>query len=89
MAFLDKMTDFSRTVAKKSEQMMDTAKLKVKISENRSIMKDYEIQLGKLVYEKYNNGEMMEEQWKELCEKIKEKETENEELQRALSSESL
>ncbi|WP_130863554.1 hypothetical protein [Bacilliculturomica massiliensis] len=84
MAFLDKVTDMGRTAAKKSEEMMDVAKTKLKISENKSIMKDFEIEIGKLVYAKYQKGEALDVQLLELCEKIKEKEAENSRLESAL-----
>lgn len=84
MAFLDRVTDMGRTAAKKSGEMMDTAKTKLKISENKSIMKDYEIEIGKLIYAKYQKGEALDVQVMELCEKIKEKEAENDELERSL-----
>lgn len=81
MTFLDRMTDVKRSAVKKSGEMMDTAKIKLKISENKSIVKDYKIEIGTAVYEKFCKGEEPEQALRDLCEKIRQKEEENRNLE--------
>ncbi len=82
MAFLDKMTDFSRSAMKKSEEVMETAKINLKISQKKSVIKDYQVEIGKIIYTSFKNGELAM-----LCEKIKLEEEEMGALQESLENE--
>ncbi|MBQ8590762.1 MAG: hypothetical protein IJ486_09975 [Firmicutes bacterium] len=85
MAFLDKMSDFGKTVAKKSGEAMDTAKIKLKISDHKSQIKEYKIQIGNNVYVSIDAGaELDMEALKDLCAKIKEEEAAIAELEASL-----
>lgn len=85
MAFLDKVTDFGKTVAKKSGEAVDTAKIKLKISDRKSQIKDYKIQMGNSIYEDFEaEGDINVEALKELYNKIKEEEAAIRELEASL-----
>ena len=59
MAFLDKVSDFGKTVAKKSGEAVDTAKIKIKISDRKGNIKDIKVQMGTAIYETFEaNGEL-------------------------------
>lgn len=87
MAFLDKMTDFSRSAMKKSEGVMETAKINLKISQKKSIMKEHQIEIGKMMYASYKNGETLDSNVVGFCEKIKKEEEEMQALQESLNNE--
>ncbi|MEA4988488.1 MAG: hypothetical protein VB095_10550 [Anaerovorax sp.] len=87
MAFLDKMTDFSRSAMKKSEEVMETAKINLTISQKKSVIKDYQIESGKIIYTSYKNGATLETELAMLCEKIKLEEEEMKALQESLKNE--
>ena len=85
MAFLDKVSDFGKTVAKKSGEAMDTAKIKIKISDRKSNIKDLKIQMGNSVYEDFEaEADINVEALKELYNKIKEEEAVIAELEASL-----
>ena len=85
MAFLDKVSDFGKTVAKKSGEAVDTAKIKIKISDRKSQIKEYKIQMGTSVYEDFEaDGNVNVEALKELYQKIKEEEAAIAELEASL-----
>ncbi|WP_324823821.1 hypothetical protein [Sinanaerobacter sp. ZZT-01] len=86
MALLDKMTDFSRSAMKKSEEVMETAKINLKISQKKSVIKEYQIEIGEKVYTSYKNGVELEGELALLCEKIKAEEEEIKALQESLES---
>lgn len=77
MTFLDRMTDVKRSAVKKSGEMMDAAKIKLKISENKSIVKEHKIEIGTVIYEKFCKGEELDPGLCEICGRIKQKEEEN------------
>ena len=85
MAFLDKMSDLGRTVAKKSGEAVDTAKIKLKISDHRSQIKEYKVQIGTSVYEAFEaDGHPDGEALHQLYLKIKEEEAAINELEASL-----
>ncbi len=87
MTLLDKMTDFSRSAMKKSEEVMETAKINLKISQKKSIMKEFQIEIGEKVYALYKAGGELAPDLALLCEKIKAEEEEMKELQKSLENE--
>lgn len=87
MAFLDKMTDFSRSAMKKSEEVMETAKINLKISQKKSMMKEHQMEIGKIMYAAYKSGAILESEIGMLCEKIKAEEEEMQALQESLKNE--
>lgn len=85
MAFLDKVSDLGKTVAKKSGEAMDVAKIKLKISDHKSQIKEYKIQMGTAVYNAYEaEGEPDSEELRELYSKIKEEEEAIQKLEASL-----
>ena len=66
---------------------MENTKTTLKISEKKSIMKDYYIEIGKLIYDNYKKGEQQSGQVSELCQKLKEQEAEIKALQEQLNNE--
>jgi NADH pyrophosphatase NudC (nudix superfamily) len=71
MAFLDKVSDLGKTAAKKSGEMFETTKINLKINEEKSKIKDVEIELGKYIYNQYLNGAEFDADAKEMCVKMK------------------
>ncbi len=61
MAFLDKMSDLGKSVAKKSGEAVDAAKIKLKISEHKSRIREYKIQMGSDVCQAYEAGELLDD----------------------------
>ena len=85
MAFLDKVSDFGKTVAKKSGEAVDTAKIKIKISDRKGNIKDIKVQMGTAIYEAFEaDAELDLEALKELYAKIKEEEAAIAELEASL-----
>ena len=85
MAFLDKVSDFGKTVAKKSGEAVDTAKIKLKISDRRSQIKEYKVQMGTGIYDAFEADEEVNlEELKVLYQKIKEEEAAIAELEASL-----
>ncbi|MBR6501032.1 MAG: hypothetical protein IKT25_05935 [Firmicutes bacterium] len=85
MAFLDKVSDFGKTVAKKSGEAVDTAKIKIKISDRKSNIKDLKVQMGTSIYEDFEaESDVNVEALKELYVKIKEEEAAIAELEASL-----
>lgn len=85
MAFLDKVSDFGKTVAKKSGEAVDTAKIKIKISDRKGNIKDIKVQMGNAIYETFEaDAELDLEALKELYAKIKEEEAAIAELEASL-----
>ncbi len=74
MSFFDELkqgiTDVSKTVYVKSEEVVGVAKLKVKKNSLSSELDDVYVELGKLVYEKQAAGEEYPQEIVELCQKI-------------------
>ena len=85
MAFLDKVSDFGKTVVKKSGEAVDTAKIKIKISDRKSNIKDLKVQMGTSIYEDFEaESDVNVEALKELYLKIKEEEAAIAELEASL-----
>ena len=83
MAFLDKVSDFGKTVAKKSGEAVDTAK--IKISDRKSNIKELKVQMGTSIYEDFEaESDLNVEALKELYKKIKEEEAAIAELEASL-----
>lgn len=63
-------------VAKKTEQTVEVQKIKGQIrTMERNNERDYQ-DIGKMLYEKYKNGEAIEDVYQELCEAIEAREDE-------------
>jgi len=69
--FKNNILEISETVGKKSSDIIEVQKLKVKKSSLESERKKDYIQLGQLMFKKINNGEISDPQAKELYDKIK------------------
>lgn len=72
---VDKISETAECVGKKAEEVVETQKIKNKIRSlernNRRDLKD----IGRILYEKYKNEEMVDSEFLELCEAIEERET--------------
>jgi hypothetical protein len=65
-----RVTETAKVAAKKSSEMIEVTKLKMNIgSEEDKIEKAY-IQMGKITFEMFENGESIDEVFKQHCEKI-------------------
>lgn len=65
-----KVTETAKVAAKKSGDMVELTKLKMNISsEEDKIEKEY-VQMGKIVFETYEKGEKVGEEFEAHCEKI-------------------
>src|SRR5450830_952445 len=66
-----KVSDTAKAAAKKSSELVEVTKLNMNIgSEEEKIRKTY-TDMGKEVYESYNNGDEINENFKSYCETIK------------------
>lgn len=71
----NKTGEVVEVVANKTEQTIEVQKIKSQIHVmERSNDRDFK-DIGKMIYHKYKKGEDVEEQYKELCEAIAERET--------------
>ena len=85
MEFLDKVSDFGKTVAKKSGEAVDTAKIKIKISDHKSQIKEIKVQMGNAIYDAFEaEADIDTEALKALYVKIKDEETAIAELEATL-----
>lgn len=73
---VEKLSGAAEQVGKKADEVIETQKIKNQIrgleKNNRRDLRD----LGRLIYEKYKSGEVIEEAYLELCESISEREDE-------------
>lgn len=73
---VEKLSGAAEQVGKKANEVIETQKIKNQIrvleKNNRRDLRD----LGRLIYEKYKSGEVIEEAYLELCESISEREDE-------------
>ena len=73
---VEKLSGAAVQVGKKADEVIETQKIKNQIrgleKNNRRDLRD----LGRLIYEKYKSGEVIEEAYLELCESISEREDE-------------
>lgn len=73
---MEKISDAAEQVGKKTDEMIETQKIKNKIrgleKYNRRDFRD----LGRMVYEKYRAGEVLDEEYLELCKAVEEREEE-------------
>jgi len=61
MAFLDKAKELANQAMEKGEEAVAAGKLMLKIKEEEKNIKDFECQIGKLIVEKLDAGEELEE----------------------------
>ncbi|WP_461812260.1 hypothetical protein [Faecalimonas sp.] len=73
---MDKIGETAETVGKKAGEVVEVQKIKGKIRtlerNNRRDLRD----LGRMIYERYQNGELQEGEFLDLCENISEREEE-------------
>lgn len=73
---VDRISDAAETVGKRADEVIETQKVKSKIraleKNNRRDFRD----LGRMLYEKYKSGEVIDGDYLELCEVIEERENE-------------
>ncbi len=73
---VDGISDAAETVGKRVDEVIETQKVKSKIraleKNNRRDFRD----LGRMLYEKYKSGEVIDGDYLELCEVIEERENE-------------
>ena len=61
MAFLDKAKELANQAMEKGEEAVAAGKLMLKIKEEEKNIKDFECQIGKVIVEKLDAGEELEE----------------------------
>lgn len=61
MAFLDKAKELANQAMEKGEEAVAAGKLMLKIKEEEKNIKDFECQIGKIIVEKLDAGEELEE----------------------------
>ncbi len=64
--------DGAKTAVKKSEDMVEVAKLNKSITNEEDRIKLTYIEMGKIIYSKYENNEVIEDELIEFCNKIDE-----------------
>lgn len=73
---VDKLSDAAEQVGKKADEVIETQKIKNKIRGlEKNNRRDFR-EMGQMLYEKYKQGEEMEEEYRSICESIKEREEE-------------
>lgn len=66
------ITETADTVVEKTSQAVEVQKLKSKVRiQERRIEKDYQ-NLGKIIYERYIEGEVLDSEYSDLCNDIQE-----------------
>ena len=70
MAFLDKLKETARTIGDKTGDVIESTKLHARMNKEKGSIKDEMEEIGKLVYERFTNGEIYPA-FLELCESIK------------------
>ena len=61
MAFLDKAKELANQAKEKGEEAVTAGKLMLKIKDEEKNIKDFELQIGKIIVEKLDAGEELEE----------------------------
>ena len=73
---VDRISETAETVGKKASEVVEVQKIKGKIRTlERNNRRDFR-DLGRMVYERYQNGEIQEGDFFDLCENISEREDE-------------
>lgn len=73
---MDRISDTAEAVGKKAENVVESQKIKSRISGlERNNRRDFR-EIGRMLYEKYKNEEMVDAEFLELCEAIEERENE-------------
>ena len=73
---VDRISETAETVGKRAGEVVETQKIKGKIRNlERSNRRDFR-DLGRIVYERYQKGDVQDEDFLELCENIAEREQE-------------
>ena len=73
---VDRISETAETVGKKAGEVVEVQKIKGKIRTlERNNRRDFR-DLGRMVYERYKNGEVQEGKFFDLCENISEREDE-------------
>lgn len=73
---VDRISDTAETVGKKAGEVVEVQKIKGRIRTlERNNRRDFR-DLGRMVYERYKNGEVQESEFFDLCENISEREDE-------------
>lgn len=75
MPFFDdltkKMSEVAKSAAKKSEDLVETTKLKMAINSEEDKIKAAYTEIGKIIYKKYSSGENVDEDVLSSCQQIK------------------
>lgn len=80
------ITDAAKAVSNKTTEVVEVTKLNNKVSEcNKGITEAY-IQIGKLVYEQFNEAGFTDERFMESCERISNLENEVAQLKEKISN---
>lgn len=73
---VEKLSEAAEQVGKKTDEVIETQKIKNQIRGlEKSTRRDFR-DLGRLIYEKYKSGEVIDEEYLELCKSISEREEE-------------
>lgn len=73
---VDRISETAENVGKKASEVMEVQKIKEKIRTlERNNRRDFR-DLGRMVYERYKNGEVQDGEFFDLCENISEREDE-------------
>ncbi len=66
-----KIGDAAKSTAKKSEEMIETGKIKSKIRENENEIEKMKKEIGEVAYAKYSEGDKIFDEAAVICESIK------------------
>jgi predicted RNA-binding Zn-ribbon protein involved in translation (DUF1610 family) len=69
--FGEKISNAAKSTAKKSEELIETGKVRSKIRENEAEIEKLKKDIGEATYVKYNEGGVIFDEAKVLCESIK------------------
>ena len=73
---VDKLSDAADQVGKKADEVIETQKIKSKIRGlQKNNRRDFR-EMGQMLYEKYKQGEELAEEYRSICEAVKEREEE-------------
>ena len=67
---IDSAGTVTKAAIKKTSESVNTLKLKYSIKDIESHISSIYKEIGKMIYEEYNNGAEFDGQYKELCDKI-------------------
>lgn len=70
-SFGRKISDAAKSTAKKSEELIETSKLRSKIKENESEIEKLKKEIGEAAYAKFVEGVKIFDEAEEMCESIK------------------